>query len=162
MKIKFQRNRGFTLIELLVVVGIISILAVVVLVSVKPALRLQQTRDARRAQDLNQILTAIHSCSIYKKDSASFSTCLGSFIAGETYEIVDVGVTSGCNTVCTGATDANHCLPLSTKLADYFTNLPKDPNNTVTGHTGYSITINNGMTVLDACAAEGGPIKVSR
>ena len=154
--------KGFTLIELLVVVGIISVLAVVVLVSVKPALRLQETRDARRGQDLNQLLTAIHSCSIDKKDSGSFPVCLGPFTNGETYEIVDVGVSGGCNSVCTNATDANHCLPLSVKLGDYFINLPKDPNNSVTGHTGYAITVYNGMTVIDACAAEGGPIKVSR
>ena len=153
---------GFTLIELLVVVGIMTTLGVVVLVSVKPSQRLSETRDARRAEDLNQILTAIHSCAVDKKDNTTLATCLGTFTSGETYEVVDVGVTSGCNTVCTGATSATHCLPLSTRLADYFVNLPKDPNNTVTGHTGYSITVTNGMTVLEACAAENGQIKVSR
>lgn len=153
---------GFTLIELLVVVGIITTLAVVVLVSVKPSQRLSETRDARRAEDLNQILTAIHSCIVDKKDNSTLATCLGTFNSGETYEIVDTGVTTGCNSVCTGATNATHCLPLDSKLSDYFVNLPKDPNNSVAGHTGYSITVTNGMTVLEACAAENGQIKVSR
>jgi len=164
MNINMKKESGFTLIELLVVVGIISVLAVVVLVSVKPGQRLSEARDARRAQDLNQLLTAIHSCAVDKKDSAAMTTCLGSYVAGNTYEIVNVGITGGCNTVCTGATNATSCLPLSTTLGDYFVNLPKDPNNSVTGHTGYSITVSatGGMTVIDACAAENGPIKVSR
>ncbi len=161
MKTKTMMN-GFTLIELLVVVGIITILGVVVLVSVKPAQRLSETRDARRAQDLNQLLSAIHSCAVDKKDNSSLATCLGTFTSGNTYEIVDVGVTSGCNTVCTGATTASSCLPLSATLDDYFVSLPKDPNNTVSGHTGYSVTVTNGMTVLEACGAENGVIKVSR
>lgn len=159
---KITKVRGFTLVELLVVVGIISVLAIVTLVSLKPGKRLSETRDARRAEDLNQILTAIHSCVVDKKDNSSLSTCLGSYTSGETYEIVNVGISGGCNTVCTTATSASHCLPLSVNLEDYFVNLPKDPNNSVTGHTGYAITVTNGMTVLDACAAENGPIKVSR
>lgn len=162
MKIKNLNSFGFTLIELLVVVGIITTLGVVVLVSVKPAQRLSESRDARRAEDLNQILTAIHSCVVDKKDGTTFSTCLGTFNSGDTYEIVDSGTTASCNTVCTGATSASHCLPLNVLLDDYFVNLPKDPNNTVNGHTGYSITVTNGMTVLEACAAESGQIKVSR
>jgi len=159
---KNSKRRGFTLIELLVVVGIITVLAVVVLVAVKPTKRLSEARDARRAQDLNQLLTAIYSCAVDKKDNTTLSTCLGTYTGGDTYEIVDVGVTGGCSTVCTGATSASSCLPLSTTLADYFTSLPKDPNNSVTGHSGYSITVTSGMTVLEACAAENGPIKVSR
>jgi len=48
-------------------------------------------------------------------------------------------------------------------LSDYFVNIPADPNNTVTGHTGYALTTyTNGMVVIDVCAAENGTIKVSR
>jgi prepilin-type N-terminal cleavage/methylation domain-containing protein len=159
---KTSTSSGFTLIELLVVVGIITVLAVVVLVSVKPGQRLSETRDARRAQDMNQILTAVHSCAVDKKDNATLATCLGSYVAGETYEIVDVGISGGCNSVCTTATSATHCLPLSAALDDYFVNLPRDPNNTVSGHSGYAITVTNGMTVIDACGAENGAMKVSR
>lgn len=166
MKIKspVRIKRGFTLIELMLVIGIISLLAVVVLSALKPAQRLADARDARRAQDLNQILTAIHECAIDKKDNATMSTCLGSLTAGNTYEIVTAsGITSGCQAKCTGATSDASCLQLNTKLSDYFVNLPTDPGGVATLHTGYSLTLmSNGMTVLEACAAENGTIKVSR
>jgi type IV pilus assembly protein PilA len=155
--------KGFTLIEILLVVAIISILAIVILVALKPQKRLADARDARRAQDLNQILTGIHECVIDKKDTVSMSTCLGSYTVGNTYEIVTSGTTSGCQAVCTGVTSDGSCIPLSATLSDYFTELPKDPKGVVSGHTGYSLTVySNGMTVLEACAAENGSIKVSR
>ena len=158
-----KNTKGFTLIELLVAVTILSVLAIVVLVGLKPATRMADSRDARRAQDLNQILTGIHECTIDKKDAASMGTCLGSTTVNTTYEIVATGITSGCQATCTGATSGTSCLPLDTTLADYFVKLPADPTTQVTGHTGYSITRkSNGMVILEACAAENGPIEVSR
>lgn len=158
-----RKRNAFTLIEMLLVLTIIAILAIVVLVALKPAQRMADARDARRAQDINQILTAIHSCVIDKKDNSSMSTCLGSTNVGDTYEIVTGNVTSGCNDICTGATSDTACLPLDTKLADYFVNLPTDPGGVVASHSGYSVTrYANGMTVLQACAAENSTIKVSR
>lgn len=157
------QNKGFTLIELVLVLAIISVLAIVVLVGIKPAQRLSDTRDARRAQDINQILTGIHECVIDKKDGSSMNTCLGSYTVGDTYEIVSTGTTTGCKSVCSGATSETSCLPLSTTLSDYFVNLPTDPAGVGSGHTGYSITVySNGMTVLSACKAENSTIKVSR
>ncbi len=158
-----QNRNGFTLIEILVVVAIISILSIVVLVGLKPAKRLSEARDARRAQDLGEILTGIMSCALDKKDTATMGTCLGTYTTGDTYEIVNTGTTTGCNTVCTGATNSSHCLPLDVKLSDYFTSLPVDPNNTVSGHTGYSLKVmTNNMIVVEACAAENDPIITSR
>ena len=158
-----NKKRGFTLIELLIVVAIMAVLSIVTLVALKPAQRMMDSRDARRAQDVNQILTGIQECIVDKNDSSSMDTCLGSHVVGDTYEIVTGAVTTGCNTVCTGATSASSCLPLDTTLADYFVELPKDPNVKTSGHTGYSITTYvNGMVVLEACGAENGVIKVSR
>jgi prepilin-type N-terminal cleavage/methylation domain-containing protein len=158
-----NNKRGFTLIELLVVISVISILAIVVLVGLKPAQRLADTRDARRAEDINQILTGIMSCAIDKRDNANLTTCLGSHTTGKTYEIVSGVITTGCNNVCVGVSGASDCLQLNTTLSDYFLNMPIDPNNSVAGHTGYSVTAyTNGMVVIDACASENGPIKVSR
>lgn len=160
---KRKNADGFTLIELLIVIAIISILAIVILVGLKPAKRLADTRDARRAQDLNQILTGILSCAIDKKDNANMNTCLGTYNVGDTYEIVTTGTTTNCNSVCTSVTSATHCLPLDIKLTDYFTELPKDPGTVTSGHTNYSITIqSNNMVVLQACSAENGTIKISR
>ena len=156
-------SKGFTLIELVLVIGIISLLAIVVLVAIKPAQRLADARDARRAQDLNQVLTAIHECAIDKKDTATMTTCLGSLTVNNTYEIVTGNVTSGCQAKCTGATSDSSCLPLDTTLQDYFVTLPSDPRGVAASHSGYSVTLkSNGMTVLEACAAESGTIKVSR
>jgi len=159
-----QKNKnGFTLIEILLVIAIISILAIVVLVALKPAKRLADARDARRGQDINQILTGIHECVIDKKDSNNMPTCLGSTVVGNTYEIVSTGVISGCQSSCSGATSDSSCKPLDTTLSDYFITLPVDPGGVTTGHTGYSVTLyNNGMVVIDACKAENGTIKVSR
>lgn len=158
-----KKYNGFTLMELLIVVAILSILAIVVLVGLKPAQRLADARDARRAQDINQILTGVMSCAIDKKDTANLSTCLGSNTVAKTYEVVAVGTSSGCNNTCVGVSGTGDCLPLSTTLTDYFTSLPVDPNNTVSGHTGYSITrYANNMVIVEACAAESGTIKVSR
>lgn len=149
--------------ELLIVVAIMSLLAIVVLVGLKPAQRLADARDARRAQDINQIITGVMSCAIDKKDTASMGTCLGTHTVAKTYEVVNVGTSSGCNNVCVGVSSSGDCLPLSATLSDYFTSLPVDPNNSVSGHTGYSLTTYaNGMVVVEACAAEGGVIKVSR
>ncbi|MFA7300836.1 MAG: type II secretion system protein [Candidatus Shapirobacteria bacterium] len=158
-----KNNKGFTLMELLIVVAIMSLLAIVVLVGLKPAQRLADARDARRAQDINQILTGVMSCAIDKKDTANLTTCLGTNTVAKTYEVVSVGTSSGCNNTCIGVSGTGDCLPLSATLTDYFTSLPVDPNNTVSGHTGYSLTrYANNMIVVEACAAEGSTIKVSR
>ncbi len=156
-------HTGFTLIEILLVVAIISVLSIVVLVGLKPSVRLADARDARRAQDANQILTGIHECVLDKKDGPTMSTCLGSVTIGTTYEIVSSGTTSGCQGVCSGASSDTSCLPLSSTLSDYFINLPTDPSGVSSGHTGYSLILySNGMTVIQACKAENGTIKVSR
>jgi len=52
-----SKNKGFTLIELLVVIAIIGLLSSVVLVSMKGARA--GARDARRAQEIKQISTAL-------------------------------------------------------------------------------------------------------
>jgi len=155
--------KGFTLIELLVALTIISILSAVVLVALKPAQRLSDSRDAKRAQDINQVLTGIHECVIDKNDGAPMNTCLGTHSENVTYEIVQGAISSGCDDVCTGATSDSSCLNLGTTLSDYFIDLPSDPSGLTAGHTGYSLKqYPNGMVVVEACAAEGSPIKVSR
>ena len=59
-----NKNKGFTLIEILLVVAILSVLLVVVFASLNPAQRLIDARNARRWNDVNQVLTAIHECII--------------------------------------------------------------------------------------------------
>lgn len=54
------RSRGFTLIELLLVIGILSILATVAVLVVNPAEYLRQSRDVRRAADLDTISKGVN------------------------------------------------------------------------------------------------------
>lgn len=52
-------KKGFTLVELLIVIAIIAILAGGVLVMLNPLERIQQSRDSRRVQDIQQVRQAI-------------------------------------------------------------------------------------------------------
>ncbi|MCX6761110.1 MAG: type II secretion system protein [Candidatus Nealsonbacteria bacterium] len=57
MQLNNKNKKGFTLIELLVVVAIIGILSSTILVSMQSARA--KARDARRLQDMRQIVTAL-------------------------------------------------------------------------------------------------------
>lgn len=152
---------GFTLIELLVVIAILSILAVVVFVALNPVQRFKDSRNARRRIDVANYLTAVHEC-IVDNDGAT-SPCFGSLADDEVYEIVSSG-SSGCDDVCTGATNDTHCAELDTLLEDYLKELPTDPSGVASGHTEYSISfdVDNGMVSINACSAEDETIEAAR
>lgn len=57
MRLNYRQKKGFTLIELLVVIAIIGILSSSILASVQSASK--KARDARRLQDMKQIVTAL-------------------------------------------------------------------------------------------------------
>lgn len=146
---------------MLIVIAILALLLDVLLVALKPAERLADSRDVRRAIDVNQILTGIHQCVI--DGDSSLSTCIGTHTEGDTYEIVSGAITSGCDDVCTSVTSDNHCLRLDNTLDDYFTDIPVDPSGVDSGHTEYTLTVyTNGMIVLESCSAENSAIRVSR
>lgn len=156
-------KKGFTLIELLLVIAILSILLVVVFAALNPAQRLSDTRDARRWNDVNQILTAIHECIV----DNSLTAC-GITNDGTTREIVNGAIATGCNAVCTTlATD--DCEDLSglttgvgTNNTVYMGGLPTDPTTPATDHTSYTITTTSGIVTIASCGAEGSTISVSR
>lgn len=154
-----KKSRGFTLIEILLVIAILSILLVVVFAALNPATRLQDTRNSRRWNDVNQYLTAIHEY-IVDNDGSLPS---GLTDDGTTYEIVDGAVASGCSAVCTGVVDTN-CADLSSLVTNnYLGSLPEDPTAPAAGHTSYSVTVDSGVVTIAACGAEGGEsISVSR
>src|SRR5712664_2281981 len=54
-----NNEKGFTLIELLVVIGILAVLMGIVLVAINPNRQFKQANDAKRANDVRQILNAI-------------------------------------------------------------------------------------------------------
>ncbi len=151
-----KTKRGFTLIEILLVVAILSILLVVVFAALNPAQRLIDTRNARRWNDINQILTAVHTCVV----DNNLATCgLGTTVA---LSQLGIGTCSGGGAVpCTGA--AANCLDLSSQLANYMPTLPVDPTDPGANKTGYSIQVANGIVTVSACSAEDGEtISVTR
>lgn len=91
----FRKNKrfyGFTLIEALVVIGVIAALAAIVLVAVDPALRLAQSRNARRWADVRSLTEATLQ---YTVDHA------GNYPSGinETLRMIGTA-TSGCAVAC--------------------------------------------------------------
>ncbi len=153
-------RRGFTLIELLLVVAIISALAVAVFVALNPAKRLQDTNDAKRATDVDTILSAIHSNIVDGK--GVWPTGLSATLAER--QLGSAG--SGCAIVtspggCVVANDA--CLDLSTPLTGYLKSVPVDPTATDPTITGYSVSVANGVVTVRACNTQGAtPIYTSR
>lgn len=153
-----RRSSGFTLIEILLVVGILAVLASVVFVALDPAKRFREARDARRTNDVQSILTAIHTYIIDNR---------GSLPAGLDITERQLGTaTSGC-AIATGGcsvTGASNCLNLATPLAKYLKSMPIDPNGGTAALTQYSIVIDaNSIITVRACGTEGAsPISVSQ
>lgn len=157
-----HNNNAFTMIELMVVTGIIAILVLIVFIAINPSRSLKQTRDSRRGQDINQILTGINECIVDDKYT-SITNCIGNFNHNETYELVYEGFNTGCDNICKNVNSDTHCLPVDKTLEHYFFELPHDPRGVQTGHTNYTITVNeNNLILIEACAAEIKPINVSR
>jgi prepilin-type N-terminal cleavage/methylation domain-containing protein len=140
-------KKGFTLIEILLVVAIISILLVVVFAALNPAQRLAQTRDARRWNDVNQILTAVHEYIVDNDGACPWDAACADQAA------VELGTcTSGnATTTCT----ASDCLDLSGTLGGtYLGSMPIDPSGDAT-NTGYELTASSGIVTIAACNDEG-------
>ncbi len=154
-------KQGFTLIEILLVVAILSILLVVVFASLNPARRLAESRNANRYNAVNQLLTAMHECLV--DNNGTYATC-GLTADGTTREIVNTGVATACNAVCTTGAGSivaatGDCAPLQTTLVTglgYLGSLPTDPGGVTTGHTEYTVKVTTtGIVTVDSCSAEG-------
>lgn len=145
-------KKGFTLIELLLVIGIIATLLVVVFVALNPAQRFKDSRDAKRATDVETILSAVHLYIVDNKGSlptglsAGMSEAqLGSAVSGCAVS------TAGC------AVTTSACLDLATPLAKYVKSIPIDPSLTsASTKTNYSVVVDaNGIVTVKACGVEG-------
>lgn len=163
------RYSGFTLIELLVVVTIITILAVAVYTTLNPAQRIKDTKDASRARDVNEILTAIHQSIV--DDKGTLPTNLGSMTADSEKQLgtgnttdCPANISSFCSSLTTGCVDL---MTGSENLTNYIDSIPIDPVGGSTANstkTGYSVKKgSNGVITIRACYTDGSSvIKVSR
>ena len=114
MNICKNKNNSFTLIELLVVIAVIGLLASIVLVSLGPAR--SKARDARRKQEISQIMKALE---LYYDDKGQYPPS-----GGATYP------NSGWSNSNDSSWDT-----LKGYLVNYIS-LPKDPLNQTGGWPG--------------------------
>lgn len=158
-----KSKKGFTLIEILLVVAILAILLVVVFAALNPAQRLADTRDARRWNDVNNILTAIHTCVVDDGTASALANCgVTDGAPGTVREIVNGAIGTGCDAVCGVA--AAECEDMSALVTGgYLASLPQDPTAPVVNHTSYSVISSGGVVTVGGCGAEGSAtIQVSR
>lgn len=152
-----QFARGFTLLEILLVIGMIAVLATVVLVALDPAKRFRDVRDAKRATDVQSILSAIQTSIVDNQ---------GTMPAGLSTTEKQLGTGPGCALSTGGCAVAGNtdCVDFSSTLAKYLKTIPKDPNGGTAALTRYSVVVDaNGIVTVKACSAEGGMnISVSR
>ncbi len=156
MNTSHNRARGFTLIELLIVIAIIAILASVVFVALNPLKRFQDSRDSKRAADVNGILSAIK---VNQIDSGgSYLPKIAALTDGGVYMIGTA--TSGCNLTCTTpVTSATNCADLTGLVTGgYLGSIPVSPNGTGSwsaGTTGYTISkASTGIVTIRSCENE--------
>jgi prepilin-type N-terminal cleavage/methylation domain-containing protein len=155
-----MKNKGFTLIELLLVVTILSLLAMTVYVSLNPSKRLMDTKNARRTQDVDSILSALHQFIIDNKGNmpanmpaANTEVQLGTAGSGCTIATGGCSVAqAACVNLLTGATN----------LSGYLKTIPVDPTGGTTydsTKTGYSVLVDsNGIVTVRACGADNGEL----
>jgi prepilin-type N-terminal cleavage/methylation domain-containing protein len=118
-------RKAFTLIELLLVIGIIATLASIVILSVNPRRQLAQANDAKRANAVKQLQSALTQ---YLIDNGSLPTSVS---ATETRAICRQGVTS------------NACANLDALVPTYIAQLPQDSDETNTNFSGYKVYVYN-------------------
>ncbi len=114
MGLKLSQQKSFTLIELLVVIAIIGLLSSVVLVSMQGVRA--RARDAKRKQDIKQMMTALE---LYYANYEEYPASGGASSPNSGWS------NSGDNSWDT----------LKSKLSEYI-QPPKDPINDTTGWSG--------------------------
>jgi prepilin-type N-terminal cleavage/methylation domain-containing protein len=160
--------QGFTLIELLIVIAIIAILVAVVFVALDPATRFADARDAVRANDASELLSAIKIDQI--DNGGDYLTSIDGLTPNQVNMVVNGAVmVTGCddnNLLCdTNVNGDTDCVDLSGLVTEgYLSALPVSPAGDVTWDdgsgaadegTGYTIEIEGtGVATVRACESE--------
>ncbi len=157
-----MNTKGLTLIELLIVVAILAILASIIFLALNPVKRFQDSRDAVRAEDIENIINAI---GLYQVDNGGILPSeIQGLTADRVYMITDGDETSGCddyNDCDTEVYADNYCADLDILVTEgYLGDIPISPTGTTTWSedmTGYTIEKTAaGNIFIRACESEGG------
>ena len=164
-----NKKAGFTLIELLIVIAIIAIIAAIVFVALDPLQRFQDSRDAKRAADINAIADAIAVDQI--DNGGTYLASITATTTDEVYMIVNgASMITGCNdnndSCDTAVASDVHCIDLSGLVTEgYLAQIPVSPVSTTTTWddgsgasdegTGYTLTRSSaGNITVRACDSE--------
>ena len=171
MKTEQKQKKGFTLVELLVVIAIIGILVVIVFVAINPAKRFQQSRDAVRENDVQEILSSVK---IHQIDNGgTYITAIANLSDDLVYMMVEGGsMTAGCadnNTYCdTNVTNDSACVNIAQLITGgYISKMPISPAGSVTWDdgdssgeegSGYTLSYDTDTDIITirACESEDG------
>lgn len=154
-------QRGFTLIELLIVIAVIAILAAAVFVALDPVQRFEESRDAKRWSDVENILNAVKVDQV--DNGGSYVAAISALTAGSEYQIGTAA--SGCDSGCTAVTTEAACVDLTALVTEgYLGSVPMDPSSGTAEETDYYLIRNAaGSVEVGACDPEAATdISVSR
>lgn len=156
-----RNQRGFTLIELLIVIAVIAILAAAVFVALDPVQRFEESRDAKRWSDSENVLNAIKVDQV--DNGGSYVAAVAGMTAGTYYQIGTAA--NGCDSGCTAQTTAAACVDLTALVTEgYLGSVPMDPSSgAATGTDYYALRNASGSVEVGACDPEAATaISVSR
>jgi prepilin-type N-terminal cleavage/methylation domain-containing protein len=154
-------QRGFTLIELLIVIAVIAILAAAVFVALDPVQRFEESRDAKRWSDVENILNAVKVDQV--DNGGSYVAAVSALTAGSEYQIGTAA--SGCDSGCTAVTTEAACVDLTALVTEgYLGSVPMDPSSGTAATTDYYMIRNaSGSIEVGSCDPEAAAaIEVSR
>ncbi|MFH1632225.1 MAG: prepilin-type N-terminal cleavage/methylation domain-containing protein [bacterium] len=152
-------QRGFTLIELLIVIAIIAILAAIVFVALDPGTRFGDARDARRAADVVELLTAIKIDQV--DNGGDYLADIEALTPGEV-NMIGTAV-AGCddqNAYCdTNITGDTNCVDLTGLVTEgYLGEISVSPDGDgtwTTGVSGFTLELEtNGTVTVRSCESE--------
>jgi type IV pilus assembly protein PilA len=159
LSIFYKNQKGFTLIELLIVIAIIAILAAVVFVALDPLTRFQDSRDAVRANDASEMMTAVKIDQI--DNGGSYLAAISALTAGQVYMIGTCTTTCNAqNASCDTDPDSSaHGVDLAGLVTEgYLAEIPIGPNGAGTwgaSLTGYTIEREStGILHIRSCESE--------